>query len=309
MPLTQTYDPAFPVDKLVEHPDNPRRGNVSAIEASMQAHGFYGAVLAQASTRQIIAGNHRTRAARKQGQPTVPVLFIDVDDDEAKRMLLVDNRTNDLAGYDDAALLAMLQDLNDGGVAGLLGTGFTDEDLEQLLIEIGDPDPDMPKPGDERYTPAWVFEGLGLEFDMDVAAPVVEAERRTPARRFLTVHDDGLATDWEGVVWMNPPYSGAAAWARKWTAHPDGVCLICLSNSSWVPELCEAADAFVFVPGIDFSTPLDQIGAIGMMTFMAARGPVAAKALRRLATIRNWPLCKSSARPRPADRMLMPSSR
>ena len=56
---------------------------------------------------------------------------------------------------------------------------------------MADPDPDMPQPADERYTPRWIFEGMGLEFDLDVAAPVQPSERRTPAKRYLTVHDDG----------------------------------------------------------------------------------------------------------------------
>src|SRR3954469_8056045 len=109
--LDQRYDPAFPIDQLVEHPDNPRRGDEAAIEASMAAHGFFGAVLVQASTGRIIAGNHRTRVARRTGAETIPVLFVDVDDDQARRLLLADNRTNDLATYDDRELAALLEDL------------------------------------------------------------------------------------------------------------------------------------------------------------------------------------------------------
>lgn len=128
----QHYEPAFPIDNLVEHPDNPRRGDEAAIEASMEAHGFYGAVLVQASTRRIIAGNHRTRVARRRGDATIPVLLIDVDDDRARRILLVDNRSNDVATYDDRELARLLADL-DGDLA---GTGFDDLDLEALLHSL-----------------------------------------------------------------------------------------------------------------------------------------------------------------------------
>lgn len=38
---------------------------------------------------------------------------------------------------------------------------------------------------DERYTPRWVFDGLGLTFDLDPASPV-EGGDCVPARRKLT---------------------------------------------------------------------------------------------------------------------------
>lgn len=291
--VAQRYDPAFPIDDLVEHPDNPRRGDEAAIEASMEHHGFYGSVLVQASTRRLIAGNHRTRVARRRGETTVPALLLDVDDDQARRILLVDNRTNDTAGYDDAELARLLADL-DGDLA---GTGFDDDDLTALLATLADPDPEMPTPGDERYTPRWVFDGMGLEFDLDVAAPINVAQRRVPARRHLTIVDDGLSAPWDGLVWMNPPYSVAAAWARRWTAHDDGVCLIIVSNSPWVPELWESADVAVFVPSVDFDTPVDQVGAIGLATFMAAKGTGTA-GLERLADRHNWPTFRPTPRPR-----------
>ena len=133
--MKQDYRPEFPIDELVEHPDNPRRGNEAAIDASMEAHGFYGAVVVQASTRRILAGNHRTRVARRRGETTVPVLLLDVDDDQARRVLLVDNRTNDLAVYDDDELSRLLEELAATPLA-LAGTGF--EDLAALLADIPD---------------------------------------------------------------------------------------------------------------------------------------------------------------------------
>lgn len=145
--LAQRYDPAFPIDELLEHPDNPRRGDEEAIEASMAAHGFYGAVLAQTSTRRIIAGNHRTRVARRRGEATVPVLWLDVDDDQARRLLLVDNRTSDDARYDDRVLTDLLAELAAAG--DLTGTGWDPTDLARLLKRWdtpGDPDAIPPEP-------------------------------------------------------------------------------------------------------------------------------------------------------------------
>lgn len=136
--IAQRFEPAWPIEQLSEHPDNPRRGDETAIERSMVAHGFYGAVLVQTSTGRILAGNHRTRVARRLGEQTVPALFVDVDDDQARRLLLVDNRTNDLARYDDADLVALLELLADE--SDLSGTGFSEDDLSALLDRLAPPD-------------------------------------------------------------------------------------------------------------------------------------------------------------------------
>ena len=156
----QQYEAAFPLDQLTEHPDNPRRGDETVLEQSMAAHGFYGAVIAQRSSGRIIAGNHRARVARRRGETAVPTILLDVDDDQARRILLIDNRSSDLATYDDRQLAALLVELESTA-----GTGFDAGDLERLLLEL-EPDPDQPDPADERYTPPWVFDAMGLTFDV-----------------------------------------------------------------------------------------------------------------------------------------------
>lgn len=125
-----------PIDSLIEHPENPRRGSVSAIVDSIKAHGFYGYVMAQTSTRHVLIGNHRLRAAREVGLTEIPVMWADVDDDEARRLLLQDNRTGDLAGYDDAVLRGLLTSIQTTE-AGLLGTGFNDSDLKAMFDAAG----------------------------------------------------------------------------------------------------------------------------------------------------------------------------
>ena len=137
--IPQEFDPAVPIATIVEHPDNPRRGDEAAIERSLDAHGFYGSVLVQKSSRRIIAGNHRHRTLKAKGAATIPVLFADVDDDEALRILLNDNRTNDSASYHDDVLADVLQRM-EASAAGLVGTGYDGADLAALLSKI-DPEP------------------------------------------------------------------------------------------------------------------------------------------------------------------------
>ena len=135
--ITQVFVAEFPIAELVEHPENPRRGDVDAIGRSIDANDFYGAVLVQESTRHVLAGNHRLRAARSLGRTTVPAIVADVDDDRARRILLVDNRTNDLAEYADVELAALLESLS--GAGGLVGTGYSDTDMADILARLNPP--------------------------------------------------------------------------------------------------------------------------------------------------------------------------
>lgn len=121
-----------PISALRMHPDNPRRGDVDAIAESVRANGFYGTVVAQRSTGHVLVGNHRMLAAQQEGLDTLPVMWLDVDDDRARRILLVDNRANDQAGYDRDVLAALLAGL-DATDARLVGTGYSAQDLAALL--------------------------------------------------------------------------------------------------------------------------------------------------------------------------------
>lgn len=124
-----------PVGELRPHPANPRKGDLGAIARSVQVNGFYGAVVAQRGTGYILAGNHRWRAARGEGLRQVPVLWVDCTDEDARRILLADNRTNDVAGYDEDALAKLLDGMRAG--EGLEGTGWTPEAFDQLIAGLG----------------------------------------------------------------------------------------------------------------------------------------------------------------------------
>ena len=49
----------------------------------------------------------------------------------------------------------------------------------------------------DYYTPKWLFDALGLEFDIDVAAPL-QGIPWLPAKRWFSQADDGLAQEWGG---------------------------------------------------------------------------------------------------------------
>ena len=130
----------MPVADLALLPGNPRQGDIGAVSESMRVNGIYQPIIVNKGTHtgrplEIIAGNHRAQAAQQLGHDTVPAIVLDVDDEQAARIALADNRTSDLATYDTDALLVMLQQLPD-----LTGTGYDGDDLDALLADNEVPD-------------------------------------------------------------------------------------------------------------------------------------------------------------------------
>jgi hypothetical protein len=117
-------------DVIREHPDNPNRGDEAVIDESIDVNGWYGAVTAQKSTGYIVAGNHRYRVAKAKGMKEIPVIWKDVDDESALRIMLADNQTARRADPDEEKLTALLQSLPDLG-----GTGYDSalSPLEQAI--------------------------------------------------------------------------------------------------------------------------------------------------------------------------------
>lgn len=137
----------IPVGDLALLPGNPRQGDIGAVSESMRVNGVYQPIIVNRGTLtgrpfEVIAGNPRAQAAQALGHDTIPAVILDVDDEAATRIALADNRTSDLADYDNDALVAMLQNLPD-----LTGTGYDGDDLDELLAELaGGDDDDLTDP-------------------------------------------------------------------------------------------------------------------------------------------------------------------
>lgn len=128
--VEQSYE-VVPVGRLKQHPKNPNKGNVGVIAESIEQNGFYGACVAQKSTGRILAGNHRWAGAKQAGAKTIPVIWLDVDDETALRIMLVDNRSSDLSTTDAELLAEVLKALPD-----VAGTGYTQDDYDALMGAI-----------------------------------------------------------------------------------------------------------------------------------------------------------------------------
>lgn len=116
-----------PLDSLVLYPGNPRRGDVDVIADSMRVNAQYEPLVVQASTRRVLAGNHRLLAAQNLGWEEIDVVLVDVDDEHARRIMLSSNRTSELGSFDEELLVTQLNAL-----AELDGTGFGANDLVEL---------------------------------------------------------------------------------------------------------------------------------------------------------------------------------
>ena len=138
------------------------------------------------------------------------------------------------------------------------------------------PMPQTELTSDDYWTPRWLFDALGLEFDLDVACPP-EGAPNTPCKAFYTQETDGLASPWSGTVWMNPPFSKTTPWVNKFMEHRNGICLVPFAKSAWANRLWDDAEAIIMMP----STFKFQQGSIFIQTMLAAYGDKCVEALTR----------------------------
>jgi hypothetical protein len=134
----------------------------------------------------------------------------------------------------------------------------------------------------DYYTPKWLFEAMGLEFDIDVAAPK-QGIPWIPAKRWFSQETDGLAQNWAGeLVWMNPPFSNTTPWVQKFMQNNNGMALLVVSRSKWFAELWDRADAVMATPAdLKFERPDGNAKAISFQTFLFAMGEPSVKALHK----------------------------
>lgn len=131
-----------PVADLEPFPDNYRVGDTRAIAASLRRFGQMKPIVIDGN--RIVAGHHIVKAATEElGWSHVAAVNHHFgSEDEQRAFLLADNRTSELGYHDDQLLAGHLKALAE--IDALQGTGYTHDDLDNLLAGIAALDTDPP---------------------------------------------------------------------------------------------------------------------------------------------------------------------
>lgn len=98
----------------------------------------------------------------------------------------------------------------------------------------------------EWYTPASLFDRLGVRFDLDPASPMTGPVPWVPAERFYSPSENGLVMPWSGQhVWLNPPYGPPGVrFVDRMLFYRDGLMLLPSRTETRAYQRClVAADA------------------------------------------------------------------
>lgn len=157
---------------------NPRKGDVPAIAASLRRHTQYKPITANIGTHtgrphEVLAGNHTLLAFRhlaeeepgEKAWQKIMVFWVDVDDDMAERIVVADNQTSQLGGFDTAELAALIEGFGED----IEGLGFTETDIKMLADlnagppDLGDLEKEHGAPKDDDH-----YDGVRLKLDPQV---------------------------------------------------------------------------------------------------------------------------------------------
>lgn len=127
---------ARPISQLVHDPRNARTHNaknLQAIRDSLAKFEQRKPVVVRRSDMRVIAGNGTMDAALALGWTHLACVLVDDDDTTAAAYGLADNRTAELAEWDDETLAALMAELDEAGASE--GLGWTDREVTRLLDE------------------------------------------------------------------------------------------------------------------------------------------------------------------------------
>lgn len=125
---------AVPIESIVFDPANARlhdERNIEAIKSSLSRFGQRKPIVVRKKGRIVEAGNGTVEAARSLGWSHVAAVVIDDNAHDAAAFALADNRSSELADWDDDVLSLTLASLYDDGV-NLDGLGWTTEEIAAL---------------------------------------------------------------------------------------------------------------------------------------------------------------------------------
>ena len=132
----------------------------------------------------------------------------------------------------------------------------------------------------EWHTPKWILDGLG-PFDDDPCLPG---------------KDDGLAREWQGFVWLNPPYGPECGkYVGRLADHGNGIALtFARTETKWfVSQAWGRADCILFLYGrLHFlRNGTERLGNAGAPSCLIGYGATAIARLKQFAETFGGALC------------------
>jgi hypothetical protein len=130
-----------PIGTLKPWADNPRHNQeaVALVAESIKRFGFASPIIARTEDQMVIAGHTRLKAATELGLDKVPVRYLDLDPADARMLALADNKTSEVAAWDEVKLAELLGAMTSDELDVLTATGWDNAELDALMGNWGDP--------------------------------------------------------------------------------------------------------------------------------------------------------------------------
>jgi DNA modification methylase len=204
-------------DRLLANPTNWRihpKAQQDALAGALAAVGWVQQILVNRRTGFVVDGHARVALALSRGEPTVPVLYVDLDPDEEALVLATLDPIGAMAERDDDKLRALLADVtvDDAGLLALLGDLRGDEPKTGLT----DPD-EVPEPPEEPYVKPGDLYRLGDHRMMcgDATDPNAVARLLGGAAPTLLATDPPYGVQLD-QTWRDGVYNGPRKRVKSW---------------------------------------------------------------------------------------------
>lgn len=128
---------------LNHDPANARKHgakNIDAIKASLHAFGQRKPIVVQRQGMIVRAGNGTLEAAKALGWSHLAAVIIDEDNATASQFAIADNRTADLAEWDDETLASLLDGMEPADREAL---AFDEDDMRELIDGLDPSEPEV----------------------------------------------------------------------------------------------------------------------------------------------------------------------
>jgi len=169
------------VDSIKPNSYNPNRqddNDFQLLLRSMREDGFTQPIVVQEGTNEIVDGEHRWRAAREIGLPTIPVVFVDMTPEQMRIATLRHNRAR---GSEDIDLSTqLLRDLRELGALDWAKDSLmmSDEELQKLIDDVPAPDALAGEDFNEAWVPTKNATDMEAQSDREVVSMTPAAEKQ-----------------------------------------------------------------------------------------------------------------------------------